>query len=146
MPLEQRVTPLLNMKRGSSVKEKRKKNEDVSEGLTASTSGMLTRFQVKKQPNGRRMAKIRTRSSHINRTAHHLLITQLKDSRLLIILLHLAKSTLASRLPLPASSILAMSTHHQQVTHLPCQMPTLLLPERLDILRNLGKLGGLMRM
>ena len=108
---------------------------------------LLTIYQVRRQLNGRLTAKIRMLSSNISQIAPFLLDILLKDNRRLIILLNPAKSTLVSRLPLLASSILIMITHPKLVTHLPCPTLTLLLQERLDILRKLGgSPGGLMRM
>lgn len=143
---EQQAWLLLNMKRESNVKEKRRKNADVSMEMTDLLTDLLTMFQVKKPLNGHRMAKIRMLSSNINRTARHLLVIQSRDNRLLIILPHPAKSILVSRLPPSASSILTTVTHRRRAIRLPCPTPILLLPERLDTLRNLGNPGGLMRM
>ena len=143
---EQQGWLCLNMKRGSNVRGKRRKNANVSMEISASVSSLLIVFQARKQLNRRRMAKIRTHSIHISQIAHHLLDIQLRDNRLLIILLHPAKSTLVSRLPLPASSIQTTITHHKQATHLRCPTPILLLPEQLDTLSNPGSPGGLMRM
>lgn len=111
----------------------------------APIADMLTVSQVRKQLNGPRMAKIRMANSNINQIAHSRLI-QSRGNKLLTILLHPVKSTLVSRPPPSASSIPTTITHHRQVTHRPYPTPIPPLPERLDILRNLGSLGGLMRM
>lgn len=131
-------------------KRKQRKREKKEErrreyGLAASIAKLLTIFQVKKQLKGRRMAKIRT-ASNISPIVHHLLGIRMKDNRLLIILLHPAKSILVLPLPLSARFSRNTFTHNNQATHLQCPTPILQLPERLDMLRNLGSPGGLMRM
>lgn len=127
-------------------RKREKKEERRREYGMQPSHKLLTMFQVKKQLRRRLMAKIHTPSSNISRLAHHLLRIQLRDNSLLTFLLHPAKSTLVSRLPLWDRCILTTITHHNKAIHLRCPRPILLLPERLDILSNLGSLGGLMRM